>query len=79
MAYCYVLYSSKLDKFYVGACLDLGRRLYEHNLGHSKFTRLGIPWELKYSELFSDLAAAKKREKYIKKQKTRKYILSLLK
>ena len=37
----YILYSPKLDKHYVGACTDLERRLYEHNIGYSKFTALG--------------------------------------
>lgn len=34
----YILYAEKLNKYYVGACTDLERRLYEHNIGHSKFT-----------------------------------------
>ncbi|MBX3242637.1 MAG: GIY-YIG nuclease family protein [Chitinophagaceae bacterium] len=43
MPYCYILYSEKLNKYYAGACIDLERRLYEHNIGHSKFTPTGIP------------------------------------
>lgn len=39
----YILYSEKLNKCYIGACIDMQRRLYEHNIGHSKFTSLGIP------------------------------------
>jgi hypothetical protein len=44
MAFIYILYSSKLDKYYIGTCFDLERRLYEHNIGHSKFTSLGTLW-----------------------------------
>ena len=65
----YVLFSEKLNKYYVGASTDLDRRLYEHNIGHSKFTRLGIPWKLVYTEYFISLRDAKKRESYIKKMK----------
>jgi putative endonuclease len=54
------------------------RRLYEHNIGHSKFTSIGIPWKLLYTEQFEDLAAAKKRELQLKKMKSRKYIEELL-
>jgi putative endonuclease len=54
------------------------RRLYEHNIGHSKFTSLGIPWKLLYSEEFDDLGAAKKRELQVKKMKSRKYIEALI-
>jgi putative endonuclease len=78
MAFVYIIYSVKLNKYYVGACIDLERRLNEHDIGHSKFTSLGIPWELKYKEEYQTLTAAKKRELVIKKMKSRKYILSLI-
>jgi len=60
MPHIYIIYSKKLDKYYVGACIDLQRRLYEHNIGHSKFTSLGLPWIYKYSESFATLSLAKK-------------------
>jgi putative endonuclease len=74
----YILFSEKLNKYYIGACSDLKRRLYEHNIGHSKFTSTGIPWVLKYTEEFESLAEAKKRESAIKKMKSRKYIENLI-
>ena len=77
MPYTYILYSEKLNKYYIGACIDIERRLHEHNIGHSKFTSTGIPWILKYSELFETLQEAKRRELAIKKMKSRKYIESL--
>jgi putative endonuclease len=43
-AYCYILYSPKLNKYYVGSTTDIKRRLEEHNRGKEKFTRTGIPW-----------------------------------
>ena len=78
MTFVYILYSEKINKYYVGACLDLQRRFYEHNIGHSKFTATGIPWKLMYKEEFIDLPAAKKRESQIKKMKSRKYIEGLI-
>ncbi|MFT3935201.1 MAG: GIY-YIG nuclease family protein [Chitinophagaceae bacterium] len=78
MPYTYIIYSEKLDKYYVGACIDMERRLYEHNIGHSTFTSTGIPWTLKYKEYFNSLPEAKKREMYIKRMKSRKYIESLI-
>ena len=74
----YILYSEKLNKYYVGACIDMERRLYEHNIGHSKFTASGTPWILKHTETFETLEEAKKREQYIKKMKSRKYIEDLI-
>ena len=77
MPHIYIIYSKKLDKYYVGACIDLQRRLYEHNIGHSKFTLLDLPWVNKYSESFATLPLAKKRELEIKKKKSRFYIEKL--
>ena len=74
----YILYSSKLNKFYIGACIDLKRRLHEHNTGHSKFTSLGMPWEVKYTEEYESLPLAKRRELEIKRMKSRKYIEKLI-
>ncbi len=78
MASVYILFSKKLNKYYVGACTDLERRLYEHSIGHSKFTSIGIPWELVYQEPFDDLPSAKRRDSQIKKMKSRKYIEALV-
>ena len=78
MPVTYILYSSKLDKYYIGACIDLDRRLHEHNIGHSKFTSTGIPWIVVHIESFETLLEAKRREAYIKKQKSRKYIERLV-
>ena len=74
----YILYSQKLNKYYVGACIDFARRLQEHNTGHSKFTSLGIPWEKKLMREFPSLAEAKQFELKIKKMKSRKYIEDLI-
>ena len=53
MPYTYILYSAKLNKYYIGACINMERRLMEHNSGHSTFTSLEIPWELRYREGYS--------------------------
>ena len=74
----YIIYSEKLNKYYVGACSNLVRRLYEHNIGHSKFTSTGTPWILKHEETFESLAEAKQRESAIKRRKSRTYIESLI-
>ena len=78
MPFTYILYSSKLDKYYIGACIDLERRIREHNSGHSKFTSTGKPWTLEYSENFENLIEAKRREMQIKKMKSCKYIEDLI-
>lgn len=74
----YILYSSSIDKYYVGYTNDVARRLLEHNRIKGKYTDKGIPWELVYSESYSDKILAENREKEIKKKKSRKYIESLI-
>ena len=78
MGIVYILYSEKLNKFYVGVSSDIDRRLAEHNSGKSKFTSRGTPWKLMYSEVFPTLNEAKKRELEIKKRKSRIYIQELI-
>ena len=78
MAFMYILYSEKLKKYYIGAALNVQRRLYEHNIGHSSFTSTGMPWVLKYKEEFEDLLSAKRRETQIKKMKSSRFIEDLI-
>ena len=79
MICCYILFSEKLNKYYVGSTSDIERRLEEHNRGKEKFTSIGKPWILVYNEVFNNLKFARKRELEIKKQKSRKYIEKLIK
>jgi len=77
-SYCYILYSEKLNKYYVGSTTDITRRLEDHNRGKEKFTSTGLPWTLIYKELFEELKQARQRELYIKKMKIRKYLETLI-
>ena len=77
-AFTYILFSDKLKKYYIGSCLDIERRLNEHNLGRSKFTSTGIPWKLVYFEEFETELEARRREMQIKKMKSRVYIENLI-
>ena len=62
----------------MGACIDLERRFYEHNIGHSKFTSTGMPWKIVYKKEFDTLQMAKQFETKIKKMKSRKIIEDLI-
>ena len=78
MFYIYILYSKRLDKFYVGSTNNIERRLEDHNRGKTAFTKQGMPWKIKYSETFNIRAEAVHREQYIKKQKSRIFIEKLI-
>ena len=74
----YILYSSSLDKYYVGYTNDIERRLSEHNRKKGKYTDGGIPWHLVHQEEYGSKSEAMNREKTIKSKKSRQYILSIL-
>ena len=78
MFFCYILYSGKIDRYYVGVCADLEIRLERHNSGWGKYTKRGIPWKIVHFENFLTKSEALKRERQIKKMKSRKYIESIL-
>ena len=54
----YILWSEKLQKYYVGHTDNLSRRIIEHNTGKSSYTKLGKPWSLTYHEEFTTRAEA---------------------
>ncbi|WP_429412714.1 GIY-YIG nuclease family protein [Roseimarinus sediminis] len=78
MYYCYILYSLKLDKYYIGSSSDLEDRLYRHNHSRKGFTATGQPWELKYYECFKSRKEAFNRELNLKKMKDRRYLEALI-
>ena len=78
MWYTYIIYSEKLDRFYIGYTDNLSWRLERHNQGWGRFTKGGIPWELVYFEKYQTKQEALKREREIKSKKSRKYIENLI-
>ena len=74
----YILFSSSIDKYYVGYTNDLERRLTEHKRKKGKYTDGGIPWCLVHQEEYESKSEAMNREKFIKSQKSRQYILSII-
>ena len=78
MFYCYILYSERLDKYYIGSTNNLFGRLQRHNTSNHGFTSTGKPWELKYSESFETKQEAIQREMQLKKLKSRKVLEELI-
>jgi len=62
----YILYSKKLNRFYVGETKHLEIRLVQHNKGESQYTSVGIPWTLIWSTSKPTRFAAKTLEQKIK-------------
>ena len=78
MYFVYILFSVKLNKRYIGSSHDAERRIKEHNLGKSKFTKAGIPWELIHKESFPTNLEARKRELFLKSGIGRKLLDQIL-
>ena len=76
----YVLYSKKYDKIYIGYTSDLIKRFHSHNeLGTKGYTVKYRPWDVIYTEVFSNKTDAMKREKELKTYQGRVFIKELLK
>ena len=74
----YILQSKKTLSYYVGYSRDVQRRLAEHNRGKVASTKPRAPYEVVYTEPFADEVEARQRERFIKRQKSRKYVEQLV-
>jgi len=79
MAAVYILYSKMLDKYYIGSCLDMEKRLEDHrNRKFEKsFAARADDWVLYYSMCDLLYKQARLIEVHIKRMKSRKYIENL--
>ncbi len=79
MCYCYILFSEKLNLFYVGStCENLQERLRKHLANHKGFTAKTKDWKMVYSEKFDDKSQAYRRELQIKSWKSKNKIQQLI-
>ena len=82
-AFCYILFSQKLNVFYTGASQDdIEGRIHKHNTGYygnDKFTAKTDDWVLFILLEADDFAHAVRIERKIKAMKSAKYIRNLLK
>ena len=75
----YILYSQRLDKFYIGFTSDsMVERLAKHLSNHKGFTGKAKDWKVVYAEIFSTKAEAMYREREIKGWKSKVRIMELI-
>ncbi|HQQ95403.1 MAG TPA: GIY-YIG nuclease family protein [Bacteroidia bacterium] len=78
-AFCYIIYSSFKDAYYVGSTSDEpSERLRRHNSKHKGYTSSAQDWIFVYLQSFDSISQARSREKQIKRWKSRKAILKLI-
>ena len=75
----YIIYSNKLDKYYIGETIDVVERLVQHNQGYfaKSFTSKTNDWSLFLRIDCDSRVQARKIESHIKRMKSRKYIENL--
>ncbi|MBK7666840.1 MAG: GIY-YIG nuclease family protein [Sphingobacteriaceae bacterium] len=80
---CYIIFSKKLNRFYIGVChADLEVRIQKHNdhsYGKHRFTAKANDWELFLNIECESFSQASKIEKHIKSMKSSTYVKNLLK
>ena len=75
----YIIYSQKIDKYYIGFSSNVLDRLCKHNTNSKGFSATGRPWIIVYSETFNNKKDAMNREKQLKKWKNRERLKTLIK
>ena len=73
-SYVYIIYSDRIDKFYIGYTKNLEQRILTHQVDEGKWTAGKGPWRLVYFEEFKDDTTARKRELALKNAKNRRYL-----
>jgi putative endonuclease len=78
--YCvYVLYSKKINHFYIGVSSNVEKRLLQHNSSFYKkaYTTQSNDWEVYYKSICLKKELAMKIERHIKKMRNRSYLENL--
>ncbi|NRB51605.1 MAG: GIY-YIG nuclease family protein [Saprospiraceae bacterium] len=79
MNFVYILYSRQLDRYYIGYCsMSVEDRLSKHLSNHKGYTGRAKDWEICYTESYSTRQAAYRRERALKRWKSRKRIEDLI-
>jgi len=76
--YVYILQSLQNSQFYIGFTKDLRKRVEKHNNNQNPATKNLGPWKLIFYEAYLNKYDALRREKYLKSNKGRTTIRSML-
>ncbi len=77
--YVYVLRNVEKNFIYIGYSEDLRQRFASHNRGDNKSTKAYVPLELIHYEACRNMADAKRREMYLKTNRGRTTLITMLK
>jgi putative endonuclease len=77
--YVYVLHNSLKKFLYIGYSENLKERIASHNSGKNKSTKSYIPLDLVHYEAYRNMTDAKRRELYLKSNRGRTTLMTMLK
>lgn len=77
--YIYILHNSLKNFIYIGYSEDLRSRYRVHKNGAVKSTKAYLPLKLIHYEAYGNIKDAKRRETYLKSNKGRTTLLTMLK
>lgn len=77
--YVYILHNPPKNFIYIGYSENLKQRISEHNEGKVKSTKAYLPLNLIFYEAYPTKNDAKRREKYLKSNKGRTTLMTMLK
>ncbi|OGM30192.1 hypothetical protein A2630_03125 [Candidatus Woesebacteria bacterium RIFCSPHIGHO2_01_FULL_44_10] len=72
--YVYILQSEVNKRYYIGSTNNLRRRINDHNLGKSTYTKLTRPFKLVFSQKYDNISEARRIEYKLKKFKSKKIL-----
>jgi putative endonuclease len=76
--YVYVLHNSQKNFIYIGYSEELKSRIFDHNVGKVQSTKPYLPLELIHYEAYKSKADAKRRELYLKTNRGRTTLMTML-
>ncbi len=75
----YIIYSERIDKYYIGFSSNVQERLRKHNRNSKGFSSSDRPWIIVYLDVFDNKKDAMAREKQLKRWKNRERLERLIK
>ena len=77
--YVYILQNKLRNFIYIGYTEDLKKRILAHNSGQNTSTKPYLPFEIIHYEAYRNRADAKRREKYLKGNRGKTTLKTMLK
>jgi putative endonuclease len=73
MYYCYIIYSSKANFFYIDSTIDIDSVMTRHNSAVCVSTKPFLPWDLVWYSEFETEKEARDCESYLKSRNGREF------